>query len=198
MISSRWSATLEQPPTLFSMQRASNSRQQPVASNCLAQSAPFPGPLPEQKLTGSDDGIYAQLHKDYYSGVSFPTKLNPPISEQHSYPAFPSMDHNSESCQLHANNLSGLEQGNGLTQTLPGGRSIDGTLFSATSQYKEASAADSRYGGSSPRQLLEVRTQVGLPQNFLPRTRDPNTPFPNMHGNTGNMGRVLEACVGQT
>ncbi|RLM84678.1 uncharacterized protein C2845_PM04G09670 [Panicum miliaceum] len=130
----------------------------------------------------SDDGLYAHLHKDNYADVSFPIKGNPPISEQHSYPAFASMDHNRHSripkgCQLHSSNLSGLESSNCLTQALPIGSSTDGTLLNAVSQYKQPSAHMEH----------EARNQVSLPQNLLPRTQGTSSSVPDMYGNTQNM-----------
>ena len=163
-----------------------------LVNNRLAQSAPFPRSLQEQEqLTDQNDNcLYGQLHKDYCADVSFPTKTNPPISEQHSYAAFGPMDHRynwfPDGCQLHNNNMSGLESGNCLTQALPSGSNTDGTLFSAISQYKQPSV-HLGHGGSSRCQVLEPRNQVRPPQNFLPRSQDTNPPFSDMHGYTQDM-----------
>jgi hypothetical protein len=164
-----------------------------LVNNRLAQSAPFPRSLQEQQqLTDqSDNCLYGQLHKDYCADVSFPTKVNPPISEQHSYAAFGSMDHRynwfPDGCQLHNNNnMPGLESGNCLTQALPSGSNTDGTLFSAISQYKQPSV-HLGHGGSSRSQVLEPRNQVRPLQNFLPRSQDTNPPFSDMYGYTQDM-----------
>ncbi|CAN6213987.1 unnamed protein product [Urochloa humidicola] len=164
-----------------------------LANNRSVHSAPFPRSLQEQhQLTDqSDNCIYGQLHKDYYADVSLRTKVNPPISEQHSYAAFGSMDHRYNwfsDGQSHNNNLSGLESGNCLTQALPSGSSThtDETLFSAVSAYKQPSV-HLGHVGSSPSQLLEPRNQVCLPQNFHPRIQDTNPPFSDMYGYTQNM-----------
>ncbi|KAG2633550.1 hypothetical protein PVAP13_2NG263400 [Panicum virgatum] len=165
-----------------------------LVNNRLAQSAPFPRSLQEQEqeqLTDQNDNcLYGQLHKDYCADVSFPTKTNPPISEQHSYAAFGPMDHRynwfPDGCQLHNNNMSGLESGNCLTQALPSGSNTDGTLFSAISQYKQPSV-HLGHGGSSRSQVLEPRNQVRPPQNFLPKSQDTNPPFSDMYGYTQDM-----------
>uniref|UniRef100_K4A3G1 Uncharacterized protein n=1 Tax=Setaria italica TaxID=4555 RepID=K4A3G1_SETIT len=99
----------------------------------------------KQLIDESDDGLCAQLHEDYYADVSSPIKVNPPVSEQHSYTASASIDHNRhnwfpEGCQLHNSNLCGLESGDCLAQALPVGSSTDGALISAISQYKQPSA----------------------------------------------------------
>ncbi|KAF8692699.1 hypothetical protein HU200_039533 [Digitaria exilis] len=165
----------------------------------LAQSAPIPRPMQEEhQLTDQNDNcLYAQLHKDYYGDVSFPTKVNTRISEQHSYAAFAPMDHRynwfPDGSQLHNNNLSGLETGNCLTQALPSGSNTDGTQFSAISQYKQPSV-HMGHGGLSPRHLLEPRNQVCPPQNF-PRSRDTNTPFTDMYGYTQNMASGTSSQV---
>uniref|UniRef100_K3ZQH1 DEUBAD domain-containing protein n=1 Tax=Setaria italica TaxID=4555 RepID=K3ZQH1_SETIT len=153
----------------------------------------------EQQLTDqSDNCLYGQLHKDIYADVSFPTKVNPPISGQHSYAAFASMDHRynwfADGCQSHNNNLSGLESGNCLTEALPSGSNTHGTLFSAISQYKQPSLHVG-HGGSSPSQLLEPRNQVCPPQNFLPRSQDTNLPFSDMYGYTQNVASGTSSQV---
>ncbi|CAN6166085.1 unnamed protein product [Urochloa humidicola] len=162
-----------------------------LANNRLVQSAPFPRSLQEQhQLTDqSDNCLYGQLHKDYYADVSLPTKVNPPISQQHSYAAFGSMDDRYNwfsDGQSHNNNLSGLEYGNCLTQALPSGSNTNGTLFSAVSEYKQPSVHPGHVG-SSPSQLLEPRNQVCMPQNFHPRIQDTNPPFSDMYGYAQNM-----------
>ncbi|CAN6223241.1 unnamed protein product [Urochloa humidicola] len=162
-----------------------------MANNRLVQSAPFPRSLQEQhQLTDqSDNCLYGQLHKDYYADVSLPTKVNPPISQQHSYAAFGSMDDRYNwfsDGQSHNNNLSGLEYGNCLTQALPSGSNTDGTLFSAVSEYKQPSVHPGHVG-SSPSQLLEPRNQVCMPQNFHPRIQDTNPPFSDMYVYAQNM-----------
>lgn len=177
--------------------RHANSMKQSTGLHCLvnkrlAQSAPFPRLLQEQHqlIDQSDNGLYAQLHEDYYTDVSFPTKVNLQISEQHSYAD--SMDHRynwfPEGCQSHNNNdnLLGLQSGNCLPQALPSGSSTDGTLFSAISQYKPPSV-HMGHGGSSRSQLIEPRNQFGPPQNFLSRSQDSNPMFPDMYGFTQNM-----------
>ncbi|CAN6171927.1 unnamed protein product [Urochloa humidicola] len=162
-----------------------------LANNRLVQSAPFPRSLQEQhQLTDqSDNCLNGQLHKDYYADVSLPTKVNPPISQQHSYAAFGSMDDRYNwfsDGQSHNNNLSGLEYGNCLTQALPSGSNTNGTLFSAVSEYKQPSVHPGHVG-SSPSQLLEPRNQVCMPQNFHPRIQDTNPPFSDMYGYAQNM-----------
>jgi hypothetical protein len=179
-----------------------NSIEQPIglhslANNRLVHSAPFPRSLQEQQLTDqSDKCLYGQLHKDIYADVSFPTKVNPPISGQHSYAAFASMDHRynwfPDGCQPQNNTLSGLESGNCLAEVLPSGSNTDGTLFSAISQYKQPSL-HLGHGGSSPSQLLEPRNQVCPPQNFLPRSQDTNIPFSDMYGYTQNMASGMNS-----
>ncbi|CAL5080148.1 unnamed protein product [Urochloa decumbens] len=170
-----------------------------LPNNRLAQSAPFPRSLQEQHQLPDqgDNCIYGQLHKDYYSDVSLPTKVHPPISEQHPYAAFGSMGHRYNwfsDGQSHNNNLSGLESGNCLTQALPSGSNTDGTLFSAVSQYKQPSV-HLGHVGASPSQLLEPRNQVCLPQNFLPRIQDTNPPYSDMYGYTQNMASDTSSQV---
>ncbi|CAN6166046.1 unnamed protein product [Urochloa humidicola] len=136
----------------------------------------------DQLVDESDDGLCGQLHEDYYADASFLIKVNPPISEQRSYPAFPSMDHNRhnwfpEGCQSHNSNLSGLESGNYLTQALPIGSSTDGTLLSVMSQYRQPLAHMEH----------EARNQVGPPQNFLPRTHEASPPIADTCGYTQTM-----------
>ncbi|XP_066389888.1 uncharacterized protein [Miscanthus floridulus] len=187
--------------------RHANSMKQSTGLHCLvnkrlAQSAPFPRLLQEQHqlIDQSDNGLYAQLHEDYYTDVSFPTKVNLPISEQHSYAAFDSMDHRynwfPQGSQSHNNNdnLLGLQSGNCLPQALPSGSSTDGTLFSAISQYKQPSV-HMGHGESSHSQLIEPRNQCGPPQNFLSRSQDTNPTFPDMYGFTQNMASGTSSQV---
>ncbi|KAJ1288976.1 hypothetical protein BS78_02G130100 [Paspalum vaginatum] len=164
-----------------------------VTNKCLTPSALFPRSLQEQQqlIDQSDNSLYPELNKNYYSGESLPTKVNLPIAEQHSHAAFASMDHRynwfPEGCQSHnnnCNNLPGLQSGNCLTQALPSGSNTNGTLYSAISQYKQPHMG---LGGSSPSQLLERRNQVHPPQNFLPRILDANPPFLDMYGYTQNV-----------
>ncbi|XP_022680290.1 uncharacterized protein LOC101761833 isoform X2 [Setaria italica] len=136
----------------------------------------------KQLIDESDDGLCAQLHEDYYADVSSPIKVNPPVSEQHSYTASASIDHNRhnwfpEGCQLHNSNLCGLESGDCLAQALPVGSSTDGALISAISQYKQPSAHMEH----------EAKNQVGLPKNVLPRTQEASPPFPDTCNCTQNM-----------
>jgi hypothetical protein len=187
--------------------RHANSMKQSTALHCLvnkrlAQSAPFPRLLQEQHqlIDQSDNSLYAQLHEDYYTDVSFPTKVNLPISEQHSYAASDSMDHRynwfPQGSQSHINNDNqlGLQSGNCLPQALPSGSSTDGTLFSAISQYKQPSV-HMGHGESSRRQLIEPRNQFGPPQNFLSRSEDTNPTFPDMYGFTQNMASGTSSQV---
>jgi hypothetical protein len=181
--------------------RHANSIKQSTGLHCLVnkrltQSAPFPRLLQEQHqlIDQSDNGLYAQPDEDYYTDVSFPTKVNLPISEQHSYAAFDSMDHRynwfPEGSQSHNNNndnLLGLQSGNCLPQALPSGGSTDGTLFSAISQYNQPSV-HMGHGGSSRSQLIEPRNQFGPPQNF--------STFPDIYGFTQNMASGTSSQVG--
>ncbi|CAL5080073.1 unnamed protein product [Urochloa decumbens] len=135
----------------------------------------------EQLVDESDNGLCGQFHEDY-AGASFPIKVNPPISEQSSYPAFSSMDHNRhnwfpEWCQSHNSNLSGLESGNCLARALPIGSSTDGTLVSVMSQYKKPLTHMEH----------EARNQVGLPQNFLPGTYEASPPIADTCDYTQNL-----------
>ncbi|CAL5075634.1 unnamed protein product [Urochloa decumbens] len=131
----------------------------------------------EQLVGENDDGLCGQLHEDY-ADASFPIKVNPPISEQHSYNAFSSMDHNRhnwfpEGCQSHNSDLSG----NCLAQALPIGSSTDGTLLSVMSQYNK------------PLTHMEhkARNQVGPPQNFLPGTHEASPPISHTCDYTQNL-----------
>lgn len=169
-------------------QSTSSTSMHSLVNKCLTQSALFPRSLQEQQqlIDQSDNGLY--LLKNYNADLSFPTKVNPPISEKHSHAAFTSTDHRynwfPEGCQSHNNNNNLLGSGNCLTQALPSGSNTDGTLFSAISQYKQPHMG---LGGSSPSQLLEPRNQVHPPQNFVHRSLDANPPFSDMYGYTQNM-----------
>lgn len=168
----------------------------------LAQSAPFPRALLEQHhlVNQGDNGLYAQLHEDYYADVSFPTKVKPPFSEQHSNGALALLDHKynwfPEGCQSHNNNdnLLGLQSGNCLPQALQSGSNTDGAVFSAVSQYKQPSL-QMGHDGSSRNQLLDPRNEFCPPQNLLSRNQDTNSPFLDLYGFTQNMASGTSSQV---
>jgi hypothetical protein len=162
-------------------------------NNYLAESAPFPGQA-QQQIDQSHAGLCVQqLHNNLYSGVMLPNTGNPPVAEQHSYPAFGPVDHRYNNWsiagdQLHNNdnNLSGLESDNCLTLDLPSGSNTDGSLFSAISQYRRPSV-HMQSGRPSPSQLLEPGNQVLPPHNFVPRPQDTSPPFSGIYGHTQNV-----------
>ncbi|KAF0918335.1 hypothetical protein E2562_023406 [Oryza meyeriana var. granulata] len=163
-----------------------------LVNNQFSQSTQFPSPLQEQRLIDQTNSVlYDQLHKNSYSDVSFETKGNNSIIEQHSFAACGSMDQRyncfPQEHQPH-DNWPAMESNNCLPQALPVGSSnTDGSLFSALAQYRQPSSLHMHSGRSSPSQLLEIRNQVLLPGNFVPRTQGTNLQVPNIYGYTQNL-----------
>uniref|UniRef100_A0A0E0LK91 Uncharacterized protein n=1 Tax=Oryza punctata TaxID=4537 RepID=A0A0E0LK91_ORYPU len=148
-----------------------------LANNRFSQPTHFPSPLQEQQLVDQSNSVlYDQLHKNLYSHVSFQTKGNNSILEQHSFASSGSMDHRynrfPQEHQSH-DNWPAMESNNCLHQALPVGSSnTDGSLFSALAQYRQPSSSPHMQSGrSSPSQLLEIRNQVPISGNFVPITQ---------------------------
>ncbi|KAF2922691.1 hypothetical protein DAI22_07g132300 [Oryza sativa Japonica Group] len=162
-------------------------------NNRFSQPTHFPSPLQEQQLVDQSNSVlYDELHKNLYSDVSFQTKGNNSILEQHSFASSGSMDHRynrfPQEHQPH-DNWPAMESNNCLPQALPVGSSnTDGSLFSALAQYRlPSSSLHMQSGRSSPSQLLEIRNQVPMSGSFVPRTQGTNLQAPSIYGYTQNL-----------
>lgn len=153
-----------------------------VVNNRLAQFTSFSTAMEgHQLIDRSHNGRYMQqIQKNLYPGVRFPTKGNSPIVEQQSFAACRSLDRRYNLFPVdQSHNLSGLGSNNCLTQALPGGSNIDGSLFSALVQYEQP-LAHLQSGGLSSSQLPEIRNQDDPAQSFVP-THDINSAVPNTY-----------------
>ncbi|NP_001350561.1 uncharacterized protein LOC112543450 [Oryza brachyantha] len=163
-----------------------------LVNSRFSQSNQFPSSLQEHRLVDQSNSVlHDQLHKNLYSDVSFQTKGNDSIIEQRPFAACGSTDQRYNCIpQEHRphDNWPAIESNNCLPHTLPVGSSnTDGSLFSALAQYRQPALLHMQSGRSSPSQLLEIRNQVPLPGNFVPRTQGTNFHVPNIYGYTQNL-----------
>uniref|UniRef100_A0A0D9WYK1 Uncharacterized protein n=1 Tax=Leersia perrieri TaxID=77586 RepID=A0A0D9WYK1_9ORYZ len=163
-----------------------------LVNNQFSQSTEFPSPLQGQRLIDQSNSVlYDQLHKNPYSDVSFQTKGSNSIVQQRSFAACGSMDQRyncfPQEHQPH-DNWPVMDSNNCLPQALPVGISnTDGSLFDALAQYRQPSSLHMQSGRSNPSQLLEIRNQVPLSGNFVPRNQGTNLQVQNIYGYPQNL-----------